>query len=288
MLLLLGAGFFFGGLNRIEQFLNRDSFAARMSSLLVALAALMIPTLMTELQAEGLHTLLVSRGVAVILLITYLFHLIFNHRTHFEMFNAPGVSATVNPNQVAARRVGHTKRALAMMGISATIPVGDTVGSHLQAAVETQEEEHEEEPALSLLGTVITLVVFTALIGFHAEFATSSLTGLIHDTNISTTFLGLVVFPVLGLDPGCIAAGVKDKQYLNVDNSLSRSSQLTLFLAPFLVILGWILSIDMSLDFGIFPLICMGTGIVVTIFTLKGGKSDWYTCLRLTLLLCHV
>jgi len=89
LLLVLGMSFFFGGLNYKEQVFSADSARTQASLLLLAVLALVLPTLVAS-QASGPipATLLVSRGCAVVLALLYGLYLYFQFVSHKDEFEA--------------------------------------------------------------------------------------------------------------------------------------------------------------------------------------------------------
>jgi Ca2+:H+ antiporter len=83
----------------------------------------------------------------------------------------------------------------------------------------------------------------------------------------------------------CINLGYKLKMDLVVAITLGSCMQIALFLTPFLVVLGWILNIPMSLsmallecvnvDFQIFQAVVIFISVVFTEYLIMDGSSNW-------------
>eukprot|EP00913_Durusdinium_trenchii_P017080 g16064.t1 len=88
LLLVLGMCFFFGGLNYQTQRFNANGARTQYSLLLLAILALVIPTvvLLTGVRPES--ELLISRGCAIVLAVLYICYLIFQLVTHKDEFAA--------------------------------------------------------------------------------------------------------------------------------------------------------------------------------------------------------
>mmetsp|Transcript_27689 Transcript_27689/g.33687 ORF Transcript_27689/g.33687 Transcript_27689/m.33687 type:complete len:484 (+) Transcript_27689:230-1681(+) len=87
LLLVLGSCFFFGGLKYKEQSFNKTSATANMSLLALTSVGLVLPTPFAEYyEIHDEHVLLVSRIAAVFLLIMYLQLLLFQLKTHVDLF----------------------------------------------------------------------------------------------------------------------------------------------------------------------------------------------------------
>ena len=157
LLLVLGMCFFFGGLNRFEQFFNTVVAGTAASLLALAISALLIPTAF-QLAGSGNHgkgsLSSLSRGVAILLLIVYGAYLFFQLKTHSEMYN--------RPSKKAPKRRIKTEKGDAFKGLA-------QIGANMAGGDEDQEQfmtqEEKDEPQLHAVVAVMTLVVATALVG---------------------------------------------------------------------------------------------------------------------------
>src|ERR671914_345416 len=99
VLLVLGAAMVVGGWNREKQTFSQTAANAQSVMLLLALAALLLPAAWQLIHGGGLPGVeqedvdfsgdaeSISLGVAIILMVSYLFGLLFSLRTHRELFN---------------------------------------------------------------------------------------------------------------------------------------------------------------------------------------------------------
>ncbi|CAG8798936.1 15256_t:CDS:1, partial [Cetraspora pellucida] len=70
--------------------------------------------------------------------------------------------------------------------------------------------------------------------------------------NISKSFIGIIILPLVGNVPehftGVIAA-IENKMNLSIFISIGSSMQISLFVIPFLVMVGWIIGQPMNFSF---------------------------------------
>jgi Ca2+:H+ antiporter len=86
-LFILGASFFLGGLKHHTQEFNAASARMQASLLFLATVALMIPSAVSQADSSGIEfTHHLSLGLAVLLIITYALSLLFQLKTHKEVF----------------------------------------------------------------------------------------------------------------------------------------------------------------------------------------------------------
>ena len=81
--------------------------------------------------------------------------------------------------------------------------------------------------------------MFTVLIGFNLEFATSSIQSMVRQAgSLTQTFVSFVVLPLLSNDPTSIVNAVKDKMDLCVALTLERCMQTVLMVVPIIIIIA--------------------------------------------------
>ncbi|PYH93890.1 calcium ion transporter Vcx1 [Aspergillus ellipticus CBS 707.79] len=263
ILLVLGCCFFVGGLRYTEQSFN-STVASTMSSLMtVSSASLIIPaTLYASLSGSGDkdqrrdNILILSHGTAIILLVLYVMYLYFQLKSHAALFEA------------------------------ANDDLADTENQGGEA-----EEDEEEEHILSPWAATVALIVVTVLVAICADYLVGSIDSIVQTTGMSRTFIGLVLIPIVGNAAEHVTAVVvawKGKMDLAIGVAIGSSLQIALFVTPFLVILGWIMNIEMTLHFHIFETMAFFiSGLVVT-FLIQDGKSNYLEgglCLGMYLIL---
>ncbi|EKV11329.1 Calcium ion transporter Vcx1, putative [Penicillium digitatum PHI26] len=260
ILLVLGCCFFVGGLRYREQSFN-TTVASTMSSLMaVATASLIIPaTLYAAIsnnsvakpdgtgeitdpdRAAQKNILILSHGTAIILLAIYVMYLYFQLGSHSELFE-------------------------------------ETNGSDTENTAGAEEDEEEEERILSPWAAAVVLVVVTVLVSICADYLVDAIDPLVKTTGMSKTFIGLVLIPIVGNAAEHVTAVVvayKDKMDLAIGVAIGSSLQIALFVTPFLVILGWIMGIEMTLHFQTFETVAFFiSGLVVTLL-IQDGKSNY-------------
>lgn len=246
ILLVLGCCFLIGGIRHSEQSFN-STVASTMSSLMaVASASLIIPaTLYAVLSksAQSTHDniLILSHGTSIILLIIYVMYLYFQLYSHSELFEE-----------------------------------SNEAGNGGEA--EEGEAEEDEERLLSPIPATIALIVVTILVAICADYLVGSIDSIVEKTGMSKTFIGLVLIPIVGNAAEHVTAVVvayKDKMDLAIGVAIGSSLQIALFVTPFLVILGWIMGIEMTLHFQTFETVAFFiSGLVVTLL-IQDGKSNY-------------
>ncbi|KAJ5807996.1 hypothetical protein N7474_009265 [Penicillium riverlandense] len=258
ILLVLGCCFFIGGLRYPEQTFN-STVASTMSSLMtIASASLIIPATLyaalshSKASAEK-NILILSHGTAIILLVIYVMYLYFQLRSHAHLFEETSANDTEN--------------------------------------ADSSDADEEEQRLLSPLAATVALIVVTILVAICADYLVGSIDSIVEKTGMSKTFIGLVLIPIVGNAAEHVTAVVvayKDKMDLAIGVAIGSSLQIALFVTPFLVILGWIMDINMTLHFQIFETVAFFIAGLVVTFLIQDGKSNYLEggmCLGMYLIL---
>ncbi|OJD29653.1 calcium proton exchanger [Diplodia corticola] len=262
-LLMTGAAFFFGGINRVEQYLNHSATTAITSILLLASLSMTLPTAFRLLTATAQKSVLKqSRGAAVILIVLYVWWLLFQLKTHSVMLREPIKKMKRRPK-------------VELVGVGGRI--------HEERLLHDEDDEKEQRaPVLTITGSLIAIAISGVLVGFHGEFATNSVQGLCQQAVISQTFVGFFIFPIISYDVEALKLGVKDELPFCIALTLERCVQTALLVIPFSVLLAWILGIDeMDMDFGGFLTVALSISILLLTYEIQNAKSTWFQGLRL-------
>jgi Ca2+:H+ antiporter len=159
LLLILGLAFVAGGVRRSELRFNRTSAGMSSGMLTLAVVALVLPALFHALhpeQAARLIELHMSEAVAVILLATYGFSLLFSLRTHRRLLSAEG-----DPTERPSWGVGKAILILALATVGVAVESELLVGA-------VSEAGHTLGLSQGFLGLIII-----PIIGNAAEHATA-------------------------------------------------------------------------------------------------------------------
>jgi Ca2+:H+ antiporter len=138
--------------------------------------------------------------------------------------------------------------------------------------------EDEHEPLLGPWAAAIVLIVVTLIISVCADYMVDSIDALVATGNISKTFIGLILIPIVGNAAehvtACVVA-VKDKMDLAMGVAIGSSIQIALLVTPALVMLGWAIGQPMTLHFETFETIAFALSVLVVTYTVQDGKSNY-------------
>ncbi|KAI0190317.1 calcium/proton exchanger [Astrocystis sublimbata] len=279
LLLVMGMCFFLGGIVNMRDENNEGteqqfaSITAQTTASLMTLSAasIILPGalfLIVKKDDENPRdsqniALSLSRGTAIILLLIYVLYLWFQLRTHHNLFGNQSAGIEAGPSQIEAE----SER--------------DEAGASLRVNGTARQEHHEEqedEAVMSPWSAGGVLVVTTVLVSLCADYLVSSIDSLVERGGISRSFIGLILIPIVGNAAEHVTAvvvAIKNKMDLAMGVAIGSSIQIALFVTPFLVVLGWIMDRDMDLHFETFETVAFGLSVLVVIYTVQDGKSNY-------------
>jgi len=282
LLLVMGMCFFFGGLRRKEQFFNQTVAQTAASLLALAVGSVIIPTCFDLFSTtSNVPIAALSRGTAVILLVVYISYLYFQLSTHADMFNEQSQKVPMRPRKNAIPEGGVMKSLVKAGGIGAgpgraavlDRPPNDELVR--TSAYEDQQEE-PEMPQLHIAVAWATLAIATAIIGICAEFMVDGIDSITETGGISVEFVGLILLPIVGNaaeHATAVTVACKDKMDLAIGVAVGSSMQVSLFLIPLLVVIGWIMGKDdMTLSFDGFQVAVLFVAVLLVNYLISDGK----------------
>ncbi len=238
LLLVMGFSMLLGGLRYQEQ--NFQSTAARLnaSAMNLAVIAILIPTAVeyTSTGIEGITLQNLSVAVAIVLVLVYALTLLFSMKTHSYLYDV-GVAELEN---------------------------------------EDEEETEIKKPNLWLWVTI--LLVVTLVVAIESELLVDSLEVATSQLGLTSLFTGVILLPIIGNaaeHATAVTVAMKNKMDLSVSVAMGSSLQIALFVAPVLVISGWIIGQPMDLNFNPFELVAVAVAVLIANSISSDGNSNW-------------
>lgn len=141
------------------------------------------------------------------------------------------------------------------------------------------EEEDEPTDKLHGLSSCVVLVLATLGVAFCSDALVDSVDGFVEALGISRSFIGLIIVPIVG-NGGCLVGAIQwsktNRLNLAVSVIVGATLQISLFVTPFLVIVGWINDKKMSLQFDTFETIVLTMSTLVVSCLVRGGKTNYF------------
>ena len=132
-------------------------------------------------------------------------------------------------------------------------------------------------------GAIITLGLSTALVALCSEFMVDSIGDVTASGTVSTTFVGLILLPIVGNaaeHATAVTVACKDKMNLAINVAIGSSIQIALLVLPFVVVLGWIRGQDcMTLYLDTFLIAVLFVAVLLVNYLIQDGKSSKFSFL---------
>jgi Ca2+:H+ antiporter len=236
-LLLVGGGSIVtGGIRFSRLRFNRLAASSSVSTLFLAVVAMVVPTLLSLGRNPRYQPALLSEEISAVLIAMYALSLWFGLRTHREQMAAVDDEPSAAPKAAPPTRHGS---------------LGFELGRLLVAAAATAVASELLVQALN--GAVVTLhlpemfvgVVIVAIVGNAAEHSTALIFALRGDMDVA-----------LGI-------------------AWESSKQIALLVAPVLVFIGIALGVPMDLAFTRFEVVALGISVIALALIALDGETNW-------------
>ncbi|XWS74024.1 hypothetical protein CRYUN_Cryun02cG0180000 [Craigia yunnanensis] len=146
---------------------------------------------------------------------------------------------------------------------------------------ESQEEDGDEDEEKAVIGfwsAFSWLVGMTLIIALLSEYVVGTIEAASESWGISISFISIILIPIVGNaaeHAGAIIFAFKNKLDISLGVALGSATQISMFAVPLCVVVGWIMRIQMDLDFSLLETGCLALTILVVAFTLQDGTSHY-------------
>ncbi|PSB52027.1 calcium/proton exchanger [Chamaesiphon polymorphus] len=243
LLLVMGFSMLLGGLKYKEQTFQPIVARVNASSMNLAVIAMLLPTAVdytsTGISTDAIQKL--SIAVSIVLIGVYGLTLLFSMKTHTYLYD---IDADMDLEELADSNLD-----------------GDT--------------EHGE---VNLPLWITVLLGCTLLVAVESEFLVSTLEVATEQLGLTAFFTGVILVPIVGNaaeHATAVTVAMKDKMDLSVSVALGSSLQIALFVAPVLVLAGYIMGQPMNLNFNPFELVAVGVSVLIANSISSDGRSNW-------------
>ena len=115
-------------------------------------------------------------------------------------------------------------------------------------------------------------------VAIESELLVDSLEAATEELGFSRLFTGVILLPIIGNaaeHATAVTVALKNKMDLSMSVAVGSSLQVALFVAPVLVIVGWMIGQPMDLDFNPFELVAVAVSVLIVNSISSDGKSNW-------------
>merc|ERR1711920_51498 len=128
----------------------------------------------------------------------------------------------------------------------------------------------EDEPTISIATAILVMCIVTLMV--------ASLEGVVAHLHITKHFIGIVLLPIVGNaceHASAIRFAIMDKPGLSIGIAVGSSTQISLFVVPFSVLMGWWINQPMDLNFGSLNTTVMSISVMVVLSVVVDGTANW-------------
>eukprot|EP00927_Polykrikos_kofoidii_P059460 TRINITY_DN54609_c0_g1_i1.p1 TRINITY_DN54609_c0_g1~~TRINITY_DN54609_c0_g1_i1.p1 ORF type:complete len:441 (+),score=78.56 TRINITY_DN54609_c0_g1_i1:50-1324(+) len=142
------------------------------------------------------------------------------------------------------------------------------------------EDDEDEPKVVNLICGLFWLAIITVVVAYMSQLLVDTIKPAAVKLGVPILFLSAILIPVMGNATEHAAAvtfAAHNKMEIALGSSIGSAVQIGLFAIPTVVIAGWIMDVDMSLNFQGFEVcVLMMSSLLVTIVLLE-GRSFWIT-----------
>jgi Ca2+:H+ antiporter len=242
LLLVMGFSMLLGGLKYREQTFQPIVARVNASSMNLAVIALLLPTAVdytsVGIDADAIQNL--SIAVSIVLIGVYGLTLLFSMKTHTYLYD-------------------------------------DEFDADSQELADANLAGEEGEQ-VNLPLWISVLLGCTLLVAVESEFLVSTLEVATEKLGLTALFTGVILVPIIGNaaeHATAVTVAMKDKMDLSVSVALGSSLQIALFVAPVLVLAGYVMGKPMNLNFNPFELVAVAVAVLIANSISSDGRSNW-------------
>lgn len=150
--------------------------------------------------------------------------------------------------------------------------------THRNVFIKSETSTTLEQSKGSIKKSIICLILVTAAIAYESNILVSSIEIISGLYNISETFLGIVVIPIIGNIAEYSSAmmmAMKDKINLSIEIAVGSGMQMALFVTPILILTSFFMGSPMNYVFSTLELITITCSIGLSLYIFQDGKTNW-------------
>ncbi|KAJ2778442.1 hypothetical protein H4R18_004602 [Coemansia javaensis] len=279
-LLLLGCAFMAGGLRHRVQLFHAEAAQCAGALLALSVLSMIIPAAYHGVHASGGEItngiLVMSRGTALILLLVYILFLVFQLKTHSDIFD--GTHTQAAPKSIEAGRAASSSGSSSPSPSPSISSIISSSASSEKRASKPRHHLRHAGPMMKLWVAAALLVAVGALVAVSSDILVESVEELTTRYSVSHTFVGMILLPIASNAAEhamSVTVAARDKMDLCITVAVGSSMQIALFVLPVLIIIAWIMGSPLTLFFDDFETTTMLISVLVINYLIMHGRSNW-------------
>ncbi|XP_022998783.1 vacuolar cation/proton exchanger 3-like [Cucurbita maxima] len=154
---------------------------------------------------------------------------------------------------------------------------------------EEGDGEVEEDPEIYAWEAIGWLAILTVWVSILSGYLVDAIEGASESLHLPVAFISVILLPIVGNaaeHASAIMFAMKDKLNITLGVAIGSSTQISMFVIPFCVVVGWCMGIPMDLNFKLFETATLFITVLVVAFMLQEGTSNYFK--GLMLILCYL
>ncbi|MCM8711098.1 calcium/proton exchanger [Clostridium sp. SYSU_GA19001] len=151
--------------------------------------------------------------------------------------------------------------------------------THCNLFVISDEKEEMKNTSLHDIKIIIAGICLSSILLYIiSEKLIYNIKSIVNTHNISQEFLGIMLIPILGNvgeNISAIMSALKNKINLSLEIAIGSSIQISLFVAPLLILFAYFTTAPMTLIFSTFQIIICLIAVGMSYFVFQDGKTYW-------------
>merc|ERR1719174_907257 len=122
------------------------------------------------------------------------------------------------------------------------------------------------------------MFLVTLIVAYESELLVESLGEVVEQLGISSHFIGIILLPIVGNAceyASAIRFAIQDKPGLSIGIAVGSSTQVSLFVVPLSVLMGWAMDQPMDLNFGSLNATVVVISVIVVLSVVVDGSATW-------------
>jgi Ca2+:H+ antiporter len=146
------------------------------------------------------------------------------------------------------------------------------------------EDVGKAEAKWSIKKSITILLIATLAVAFMSEYLVGSIEPLVASLGWTELFIGVIFVAIIGNaaeHTSAITMAIKGKMDLALQVAIGSATQIVMFVAPALVLIGMFFKPQMSLVFNTFELVSIIMSVLVVNAVIEDGESNWFEGVQL-------
>ncbi|KAL9228670.1 hypothetical protein vseg_004223 [Gypsophila vaccaria] len=143
---------------------------------------------------------------------------------------------------------------------------------------EENENNEDEKASVSFWGAFSWLIGMTVVIALLSEYIVGTIEEASSTWGIPVSFLSIILLPIVGNaaeHAGAIIFAYKNKLDISLGVALGSATQISIFVVPLCVVVGWIVQVDMDLSLSTLETGSLTLSVVIVALALQDGTSHY-------------